>query len=57
MIPIEVRSRLERAEVLEVFDLVDEAARHDGLTPLSEHVMLHLRHGGDTHVRHLLARA
>lgn len=57
MTRIEVRSHLDRAEILDVFDLVDSATRHDGLTPLSEHVMLHLRHGGDEDVRHVLARA
>lgn len=56
MTRIEVRSHLDRAEVLDVFDLVDAATRHDGITPLSEHVMLHLRHGGDEDVRHVLAR-
>ncbi len=54
---IEVRRHLDRAEVLDVFDLVDDATRHDGVTPSSEHVMLHLRHGGDADVRHLLARS
>ena len=57
MTRIEVRSHLDRAEVLDVFDLVDAATRHDGITPLSEHVMLHLLHGGDEDVRHVLARA
>lgn len=56
MTAIEVRSRLEPAEVLDVFALVDEATRHDGVTPLSEHVLLHLRHGGDADVLHVLAR-
>ena len=56
MTRLEVRSHLDRAEVLDVFDLVDSATRHDGITPLSEHVMLHLRHGGDEDVRHVLAR-
>ena len=56
MSKVEVRAHLDRGQVLDVFDLVDEATRHDGSTPLSEHVMLHLRHGGDADVRHLLTR-
>jgi mycothiol synthase len=57
MSKIEVRSHLDRAEILDVFELVDGATRHDGMTPISEHVLLHLRHGGDADVRHLLHRA
>lgn len=56
MSKVEIRSHLDRAEVLDVFDLVDTATRHDGVTPISEHVLLHLRHGGDAEVRHLLHR-
>ena len=40
----------------QLVDLVDAATRHDGATPISEHVLLHLRHGGDADVRHLLVR-
>ncbi len=57
MTNIEVLPFLERADVLDVFELVDAASRHDGNTPLSEHVLLHLRHGGDSEVRHLIVRA
>ena len=56
MTDIEVRAYLDRSDILDVFALVDECSRHDGMTPLSEHVLLHLRHGGDHDVRHLLAR-
>lgn len=57
MSKVEVRRHLDRADVLDVFDLVDAASRHDGVTPISEHVLMHLRHGGDADVRHLLVRS
>jgi mycothiol synthase len=50
-----VRSdRLDADEVAAVTGLVDEVTAHDGVRPLSEHVMLHLRYGGDTPARNFL---
>jgi len=49
------RTRLPRNEVAQVMRLVAEATEADGVRPLSEHVMLHLRYGGDEPVRNLLA--
>jgi mycothiol synthase len=43
--------------VTDVLDLVDAATEADGVRPLSEHVMLHLRHGGEGPDRHLLLTA
>lgn len=40
----------------EVLDLIASATDHDGVPPLSEHVLLHLRHGGDKSDSHLIAR-
>jgi mycothiol synthase len=34
--------------------LVDDVTAHDGVRPLSEHVMLHLRYGGDAPARNYL---
>lgn len=34
--------------------LVDAATDADGMSPLSEHVLLHLRYGGDSHARNVL---
>lgn len=48
-----VDERLGATEVAEVLDLVEQAAQSDSVTPLSEHVLLHLRHGGDEGDRHV----
>ncbi len=51
---VRVTPTLNDAEVTAALALADAAARTDGAYPLSEHVMLHLRHGGG-HSLHLLA--
>jgi len=51
---LESVGRLTPAQVDAVTALVDAASDVDGVRPLSEHVMLHLRHGGDTPARNLL---
>ena len=48
------RSRLDPDEVHAVLHLVDEVTDTDGTRPLSEHVMLHLRYGGDERDRNFL---
>jgi mycothiol synthase len=52
-LPIRLR-HLDSAAVQQVLHLLDAAAGADGDYPLSEHVVLHVRHGGDADVRHLL---
>jgi len=47
---------LTGAEIARVQALVAAATDVDGTAPLSEHVLLHLRHGGDADAAHLLAR-
>jgi mycothiol synthase len=54
-IKVVVAGRLESATVAEVIRVVDAATEIDGVRPLSEHVMLHLRYGGDTDDRNLVA--
>ena len=49
-----VLTRLAPDQVLQVRALVDAAEAVDGVPPMSEHVLLHLPHGGDADVRHLL---
>jgi mycothiol synthase len=51
---IDERPRLTGTEVSAVLELVREVTETDGVLPLSEHVMLHLRYGGDAPVRNLL---
>jgi mycothiol synthase len=50
------RTRLSEPEIADVLALVAAVTEADGTAPLSEHVLLHLRHGGDTDAAHLLAR-
>ena len=51
---LEVLRRLDSDETAAVTLLVERATEADGVRPLSEHVSLHLRYGGDEGVRHLL---
>lgn len=55
MIRVVARTRLSASDVHEVLELVNRVTIADGLAPLSEHVLLHLRHGGDDSDLHLLA--
>jgi len=52
---VAARSRLDPDEVRAVLQLVDDVTDTDGTRPLSEHVMLHLRYGGDTPAKNYLA--
>jgi mycothiol synthase len=52
---LNVLRRLDDHQVDEVTSLVRRVTDADGIVPLSEHVILHLRHGGDVDVRHVLA--
>ncbi len=47
---------LDSAELAGVITLIEHVTSTDGLHPLSEHVYLHLRHGGDDGGRHVLVR-
>jgi mycothiol synthase len=53
----EVLRRLDDSDVAQVGLLIEQVTETDGIRPLSEHVMLHLRYGGDVDVRHVLGRA
>jgi mycothiol synthase len=49
-------SRLDAVEIADVLALAAAAGDTDGAYPLSEHVVLHVRQGGETPAIHLLAR-
>jgi mycothiol synthase len=51
---ITVRDKISESEAAAVLGLVGAATDEDGVGPLSEHVMLHLRYGGDPGARNLL---
>jgi mycothiol synthase len=52
----DVQGRLSSEDVDAVRRLVAEVMAADGVGPLSDHVMLHLPHGGDEKVRNVLVR-
>ncbi len=54
---LEVLPRLEPDELAAVTLLVERATEEDGVRPLSEHVSLHLRYGGDVGAKHVLIYA
>jgi mycothiol synthase len=51
---IEVTGPLAEPVAVQVLALVSAATDHDSVSPLSEHVLLHLRYGGDPQARNLL---
>jgi mycothiol synthase len=54
MTEIKIVERLTSDEVAAVLKLVALATDEDGVAPLSEHVMLHLRYGGDRNAGNVL---
>ncbi|MET8864340.1 mycothiol synthase [Nonomuraea sp. NPDC004580] len=54
---VDIRQRLADQEIADVLGLVEAATEADGVRPLNEHVMLHLRYGGDPQARSLLLYA
>ena len=53
---IENLDHLNPTEQEGVLDLISAAAEQDGIPPIAEHILLHLRHGGDKDDRHLIIR-
>jgi mycothiol synthase len=51
---ISVQGRISEPQTAEVLRLVAAATDEDNVSPLSEHVLLHLRYGGDPEARNLL---
>lgn len=45
---------LNRQQQDGVLALISAATEHDGIPPIAEHIVLHLRHGGDKDDRHLI---
>ena len=53
-VQLRVSGPLSQDEAVAVLDLARRAAEEDGVSPLSEHVMLHLRYGGDPQARNIM---
>ncbi len=54
MTAIRIAERLGSPDTAEVLALIATITEADGMAPLSEHVLLHLRHGGDEGGRHFI---
>ena len=50
---VTINGPLAAEDAAQVLDLIRRAAEEDGVSPLSEHVMLHLRYGGDKRARNI----
>lgn len=53
---VESSTALDPSVIPELTALVERSTEHDGMRPLSEHVWLHLKEGGDELGHHLVAR-
>ena len=53
---LEACTRLSSGSIVDLVDLVERTTEADGMRPLSEHVWLHLKDGGDDRGLHLIAR-
>jgi mycothiol synthase len=56
-VSVAVRDRLTDDDVGALLGLVERAAATDGTSPLGEHSLLHIRHGGAPHAQSVVARA
>lgn len=54
---IQERAGLDASELAVVLELIEAVTDADGVSPVSEHVLLHLRHGGEREAVNLLAHA
>ena len=52
---LDARPSLTPDEIPAICALIDRVTDHDGMRPLSEHVWLHLKEGGDERGQHLVA--
>lgn len=50
-----VATRLNAEQIQDITDLITRVTKEDGRSPISEHVWLHLRQGGDDADQHVLA--
>ena len=51
---MKIREITDSESLSAVLDLITETTRHDGIPAVAEHVLLHLRHGGDKDDRHIV---